>query len=262
MPVVPCPSPAPQPVFGVVDFSAAEFLASYPEFTGINNASPASLANDFVGATFLLNNTCQSRVCDANQRLFLLYLLTAHLAAIHQGINDGGVLAPSFAGSVSLSGANLAVVSVTTGGLAVGNSLYDGPGVGGGVIVPGSVIVATQVSGPPGGIGAYTIVGSVGVVAPENMIVPGIPNVQAPLGVVGRINSATEGDVSISSEWSAPPNANQAYFVQTKYGADYWTMTARYRLGLFVAAPPYAYNPLAGIGGFRGGPWSGGGNCG
>jgi hypothetical protein len=65
MPVVPCTSTPP--VFGVVDYSAAEFLASYPEFTGVNSASPASLANDFVGATFLLNNTCCSRVRESPQ---------------------------------------------------------------------------------------------------------------------------------------------------------------------------------------------------
>lgn len=250
MPVVPCVSTPP--VYGVVNYSAAEFLASYPEFTGINNVSPASLANDFIGATFLLNNGCCSRVQDANQRMFLLYLLTAHIATIHQGTNDGGVLNPLFAGSVSLAGNVLAVVSLTSGFLAVGQSLYDGPGVGGSLVVPGSVVVATQTSGAPGGVGNYTIVGSVGTVAPENMIVPGVPNIQAPLGIVGRINNASEGDVSVSSEWQAPANANAAYFIQTKYGADYWTYTAKYRTALFVPAPASAYDPLAGYGL---GPW-------
>jgi hypothetical protein len=244
-------------VFGVVDYSAAEFLAAYPEFTGINNAAPQSLANDFVGATFLLNNSCQSRVKDANQRLFLLYLLTAHLATIHQGLNDGGVISPSFAGSVSLAGSVASVVSVTSGALAVGNSLYDGPSVGGGLVVPGTAVIASQTSGVPGGVGVYALVGSVGVIAPENMIVPGVPNISPPLGIVGRINNASEGDVSVTSEWSAPPNASQAYFVQTKYGADYWTYTARYRTAIFLPAPPSAYNPLAGYGI---GPWGGPGN--
>jgi hypothetical protein len=164
MPVVPC-TPV-QPVFGIVTFDVDEFLASYPEFTGINAAQPTALPNDFVGATFLLNNTCCSRVKDANQRLCLLYLLTAHIAAIFQGTNDGA------------------------------------------------------------------------------------GNVSTPLGIVGRINNAAESDVSVSSEWQAPPNANQAYFVQTKYGAQYWTMTAKYRTALFVAAPTGAYDPLAGINGF------------
>lgn len=247
MPVVPCTTV--QPVFGTVNYSAAEFLASYPEFTGINNATPQALANDFVGATFLLNNTCCSRVQDANQRMFLLYLLTAHIAAIHQGTNDGGVGSPSFAGSVSLSGSGLAtVISVTSGALAIGNSLYDGPSIGTGLITPGTAIIASQLTGPLGGVGSYTITGSAGIVAPENMIVTGVPNISPPLGIVGRINDASEGDVSVSAEWQAPPNAGQAYFIQTKYGADYWTYTAKYRTAIFVPAPPSAYNPLAGYG--------------
>lgn len=249
MPVVPCATV--QPVFGIVEYSAAEFLASYPEFTGINNATPQALANDFVGATFLLNNTCNSRVCDANQRLFLLYLLTAHIAAIHQGTNDGGVGSPFFTGVGSIAGTVLDVTAANQGALVVGASLYDGPA---GTIVPGTIIASLGTG--LGGIGTYNL-NQTQTVASESFIVPGVPNIQAPLGIVGRINNASEGDVSVASEWAAPPNANQAYFVQTKYGADYWTMTARYRLGLFVAAPPGAYNPLAGfgIGPFRpGGP--------
>ena len=170
MPVVACTSYTPTP--GVVQYSATEFLALYPEFTGINNTFPQSLANDFVGATFLLDNSCCSRVQDANQRQFLLYLLTAHIAAIFQGTNDGA------------------------------------------------------------------------------------GNITQPLGIVGRINNASEGDVSVASEWQAPPNANQAYFTQTKYGASFWTYTAKYRTAIFVPAPPAAYNPLAGYGL---GPWSPGG---
>lgn len=170
MPVTPCTPTAP--VFGIVAFDPAEFVAAYPEFAGLSNAN---MAQDFVGATFLLNNSCSSRVCDANQRMYLLYLLTAHIAAILQGTNDGA------------------------------------------------------------------------------------GNITPPLGIVGRINTATEGDVSVGSEWQAPPNANQAYFTQTKYGAMYWTMTAKYRTALFIPAPPSAYNPLygAGIGPFFGGPGNG-----
>ncbi len=241
MPVVPCPTPA-QPVFGIVNYSAAEFLASYPEFTGINNATPQALANDFVGATFLLNNTCCSRVQDANQRMFLLYLLTAHIAAIHQGINDGGVGSPAFSGVGSIATTVLTITQAKQGALAVGQTLYDGPA---GTIVPGTVIVSLGTG--TGGIGTYNLNVSQTVVS-EALIVPGVPNIAPPLGIVGRINNASEGDVSVASEWQAPPNANQAYFVQTKYGADYWTMTARYRTALFVPAPASAYDPLYGYG--------------
>jgi len=108
-------------------------------------------------------------VQDANQRLFLLYLLTAHVAAIFQGTNDGN------------------------------------------------------------------------------------GNITPPLGVVGRVNQASEGDVSVSAEWAAPPNPSAAYFLQTKYGAEYWTMTAPYRTAVFVPAPAGAYSPFAGYGA---GPWT------
>src|SRR5271156_4011669 len=253
MPVVACTPSTFTP--GIVQYSAAEFLASYPEFTGINDVAPQSLANDFVGATFLLNNTCSSRVQDANQRLYLLYLLTAHIAAIHQGINDGGVLNPVFAGSVSIAGAVASVLSVTSGAVAVGSSFYDGPSVGGSLVLPGTAVVQAFASGT-GGVGTYTLAMTLGTVAAENMIVAGVPNIIQPLGIVGRINTASEGDVSVAAEWQAPPNANQAYFVQTKYGADYWTMTARYRTAIFIPAPAVAYDPLTAYGL---GPWAPGG---
>jgi hypothetical protein len=258
MPVVPCTTV--QPVFGIVDYSAAEFLASYPEFTGINNATPQALANDFVGATFLLNNTCCSRVKDANQRMFLLYLLTAHIAAIHQGVNDGGIGNPFFSGTVAIAGNTATVSAVTGGALTVGSVLYDGPSVGGSLIVPGTAITALGTG--TGGLGTYTVNGPTQTVTAESMIVAGVPNIIQPLGVVGRISDASEGDVSVSAQWEAPANANQAYFVQTKYGADYWTMTAKYRTGLFVAAPPGAYDPLFGLGGFGFGRRGGGNGLG
>jgi hypothetical protein len=247
MPVNPCVTV--QPTYGIVEFSAAEFLASYPEFTGINNASPASLANDFVGATFLLNNTCCSRVPDANQRLYLLYLLTAHIATIFQGTNDAGIGSPVFSGVGSVAGPVLTVSAVNAGALAVGQSLYDGPSVGGSLITPGTVIGSLGTG--TGGVGTYNLNLSQ-TVASESFIVPGVPNISPPLGIVGRINNASEGDVSVASEWSAPPNANQAYFVQTKYGAQYWAMTSRYRTAMFIPAPASAYNPIPGLGA----PWN------
>ena len=244
MPVVACTNPAP--VLGVVEFSAAEFLASYPEFTGINNASPSFLANDFVGATFLLNNSCCSRVQDANQRLYLLYLLTAHIATIFQGTNDAGIASPLFTGVGSIAGNTLTVTAANQGALAIGQSLYDTPA---GPITPGTIITALGTG--TGGVGTYTV-NVAQTVAAESFLVPGVPNVLPPLGIVGRINNAAEGDVSVASEWQAPPNANQAYFTQTKYGAQYWTMTAKYRTAIFLPAPPAAYDPLAGYGL---GPW-------
>lgn len=166
MAVIPCATSTP--VLGIVDFVPAEFVASYPEFTGF--LANACLPTNFSFAELLLNNTCSSRVRDANNRQTLLYLLVAHLTFLSNGTNDGG--------------------------------------------------------SPP-------------IIAP-------------PPGIVGRIDSATEGAVSVSAQFEAPPNANQAYFIQTKYGSLYWTLTARYRTAIYIAAPQSC------------GPWGGppAGSCG
>lgn len=62
---------------------------------------------------------------------------------------------------------------------------------------------------------------------------------------VGRISSASEGSVSVSTEMSYPPGS-ASWWNQTKYGADYWALmtpyrTARYR-PLYTrtgGVPPY-----------------------
>lgn len=165
MAVIPC---APTtPVFGIVTFTPVEFVAAYPEFTGIMNAP---MIQNFAIAQLLLNNSCGSRVQDANNRQTLLFLLVAHLTLISNGSNDGA------------------------------------------------------------------------------------GNVQPPVGIVGRIDSAAEGAVNVSAQFDAPPNASLAYFEQTKYGALYWAATARYRSFIYVAPPNNGY---------QGGPFGGfGGNCG
>lgn len=62
-----------------------------------------------------------------------------------------------------------------------------------------------------------------------------------PGDLVGRINSAAEGSVTVSSDMGPVLNS-QAWFVQTRYGAEYWTATAiyrtfRYRPGVSRPAP-------------------------
>lgn len=49
-----------------------------------------------------------------------------------------------------------------------------------------------------------------------------------PNGLVGRINSATQGSVSVQSENNYPEGSVQ-WYQQTKYGALYWAMTTKYR---------------------------------
>lgn len=51
---------------------------------------------------------------------------------------------------------------------------------------------------------------------------------QASAGIVGRINQATEGSVTVSAEMG-PASGSSAWFMQTQYGASYWQATASYR---------------------------------
>lgn len=155
MPVVPCPTPRPQPVHGVVQFLASEFNALYPEFAGLTSGVEQNAFND---AVLLLSNSCCSAVRDANERLILLYKLTAHMLVLNAGTNDGA------------------------------------------------------------------------------------GNVTTPQGIVGRIDSAAEGSVNVSAAYNAVVGESEAFFIQTKYGAQFWQMTAAYRTMLYVPPPSFGPN--------------------
>lgn len=60
-------------------------------------------------------------------------------------------------------------------------------------------------------------------------------NGQAPSGVVGRISSASQGSVSISSEYGSSSEMGN-WFNQTRFGAEFWMLTAKYRTFRYV--PP------------------------
>jgi hypothetical protein len=52
----------------------------------------------------------------------------------------------------------------------------------------------------------------------------------------GRINSATEGTVSSGFEYQIPQGSMSApWYLQTKYGAMFWTATVRFRSVRYVA---------------------------
>ncbi len=58
-------------------------------------------------------------------------------------------------------------------------------------------------------------------------------NGQAPSPLVGRINTATEGSVSVAAAMDGVPGT-AAWFMQTKYGAAFWQATAQYRTMRYV----------------------------
>lgn len=128
---------------GSVVFNATEFTAAYPSFTTV---SATILQGNFNLATLLLDNTAASVVQDAPTRQYYLYLLTAHITAILNGVNG-----------------------------------------------------------------------------------------QPPSGVVGRISSATQGSVSVQTQWAANMGNAEAFFVQTPWGALFWQATVSYRTAHYVA---------------------------
>lgn len=61
-------------------------------------------------------------------------------------------------------------------------------------------------------------------------------NGQPPQGIVGVINDATEGSVSVSTELGNIP-FTAVYFAQTQYGLLFWQLTAPFRQFVYVPAP-------------------------
>lgn len=55
--------------------------------------------------------------------------------------------------------------------------------------------------------------------------------------IVGRINSASEGSVSVQAELESSGSPSEAFFTQTKYGLAYWQATAGYRTMRYSASP-------------------------
>ena len=64
-------------------------------------------------------------------------------------------------------------------------------------------------------------------------------------GMVGRVTSATEGSVSVSSDYGKQ-SASAAFWLQSPYGALFWQLTAWLRQMRYVAAPPRNFGPRAG----------------
>jgi len=63
-----------------------------------------------------------------------------------------------------------------------------------------------------------------------------------PSPLVGRINTATEGSVSVGTDLPTTPNA--AWFTQTKYGMLAWQALAPYRTAIYIAPPQTAYGQM------------------
>lgn len=60
--------------------------------------------------------------------------------------------------------------------------------------------------------------------------------------LVGRISSANQGSVSVSTENSHPEGTPQ-WYQQTKYGSAYWAATGRARMARYVRPVRRAFGP-------------------
>jgi hypothetical protein len=59
-------------------------------------------------------------------------------------------------------------------------------------------------------------------------------NGQAPTGLVGRVSGATQGSVSVQTDFKAESEA-ASYFAQTPWGALFWQLSVRYRTARYIA---------------------------
>jgi hypothetical protein len=57
--------------------------------------------------------------------------------------------------------------------------------------------------------------------------------------IVGRVNSASEGSVSVGADMgdANAGSPSQAWYMQTKYGAEFWAATALTRVATYFANP-------------------------
>lgn len=60
-----------------------------------------------------------------------------------------------------------------------------------------------------------------------------VVNGQAPSPLVGRVNTATEGSVSVGTDMGTVP-FTAAWFQQTRYGSSFWQASAQFRTMQYV----------------------------
>lgn len=58
-----------------------------------------------------------------------------------------------------------------------------------------------------------------------------------PSPIVGRINTASQGSVSVGAELNGSGSPSEAWFTQTTWGFEFWQATAQFRTAVYVANP-------------------------
>jgi hypothetical protein len=68
-------------------------------------------------------------------------------------------------------------------------------------------------------------------------------NTQPAAQVVGRINSATEGSVTVQTDYGNNVSQSQAFWLQSKYGSFWWAATNQYRRMRYLPGPATNFYP-------------------
>ena len=76
-----------------------------------------------------------------------------------------------------------------------------------------------------------------------------------PPKLVGRISSATQGSVTVAADYADSTTAQEAFFQQSRYGVEFWTLTAVYRMAFYRPSPRAFRRPRFTLGG-RLLPWN------
>lgn len=79
-----------------------------------------------------------------------------------------------------------------------------------------------------------------------------------PSPIVGRINSASQGSVSLGADMgdATAGSPSQPWYMQSRYGAEFWAATAGYRTAQYAAQPTIVAGPVF-PGYFPGRRWGG-----
>lgn len=56
---------------------------------------------------------------------------------------------------------------------------------------------------------------------------------------VGRISNASEGSVSVGLDFPSSGSPSEAWYLQTRYGAEFWAATAQFRTMRYLARPRF-----------------------
>lgn len=81
---------------------------------------------------------------------------------------------------------------------------------------------------------------------PTSGISPAPPIASQAAPLVGRINTASEGSVSVGADMGEANagSPSQAWYMQTEWGATYWALTAQFRTARYVALRPILPGPF------------------